>query len=146
MAFDPTYPPNNTEMRAAELRSQLNALNDKPEADPVFAAWLAATPVVMAGLSVTSLTLPHNEGAVVLSNDEGRARLSTGLTVKTVTLIDGCEDDNQAVPRKYLIQAGWASAEDNDGHRFGYYLPTSDPQLAGALWNDAGTVKISAGP
>jgi hypothetical protein len=24
-------------------------------------------------------------------------------------------------------------------------LPTSDPAVAGALWNDAGTVKVSAG-
>jgi hypothetical protein len=25
-------------------------------------------------------------------------------------------------------------------------LPTADPAVAGALWNDAGTVKVSAGP
>jgi hypothetical protein len=25
-------------------------------------------------------------------------------------------------------------------------LPTSDPEVAGAIWNDAGTVKVSAGP
>lgn len=24
-------------------------------------------------------------------------------------------------------------------------LPTTDPQVAGALWNDSGTVKVSAG-
>lgn len=27
----------------------------------------------------------------------------------------------------------------------GFDLPTADPETAGALWNDAGTVKVSAG-
>lgn len=27
----------------------------------------------------------------------------------------------------------------------GFTLPTSDPSVAGALWSDAGTVKVSAG-
>lgn len=35
---------------------------------------------------------------------------------------------------------------DVTGNVTGYIvLPTSDPEVAGALWNDAGTITISAG-
>lgn len=36
---------------------------------------------------------------------------------------------------------------DVTGNVTGYIiLPTSDPEVVGALWNDAGTITISSGP
>lgn len=44
----------------------------------------------------------------------------------------------------------WSKDSDNNivllgGLQDGSTLPTSDPAVSGALWNDAGVVKISAG-
>lgn len=37
------------------------------------------------------------------------------------------------------------AAKTGNGHVVMLNLPTSDPAVAGALWNDAGTIKISSG-
>jgi hypothetical protein len=51
---------------------------------------------------------------------------------------------NGEAPGSISLQAG-TSSMSNLGYIFLRALPTSDPHIAEALWNDSGVLKISAG-
>lgn len=124
---------DNSPMVAAEMRDQFNALNDQIGA------------VGPAGLRVTGNTeVGTTVGVVFLKSD--------GLTDSGYRLNYNDDTDGVLILRNGVAVAGIDSA----GLRiFGPAwahdivkltgLPAADPHVAGQLWNDAGTLKVSAG-
>lgn len=124
-------------MKSAEMRAQFNALNDKIDAGP--------TKVGPAGLQITGNT----EGALTV----GLVFLkSDGVTDSGYRL--NYNDDTEGV---LILREGVpVAAVDGEGLRvFGpavahgvvkmIDLPVTDPHAGNQLWNDAGTLKVSAG-
>lgn len=52
-------------------------------------------------------------------------------------------DATWAAHRDVTVQAAFGGAAGVDGNIILLHLPTSDPGVSGALWNSAGTLKIS---
>ena len=61
----------------------------------------------------------------------------------TITIAAG--DSTDGAGGDIEINAGNAFSSGTKGNVFIFALPTADPHVANALWNNAGTLKISAG-
>lgn len=62
-----------------------------------------------------------------------------------VTINGGAGGDNDALGGDVYIQGGAGSGSGRAGLVILGNLPTANPSVAGALWNDGGTLKVSAG-
>ena len=152
MAFNPNEPQNGENIDADVLRSQLNALNDK-------FAGITLSQVLTAGSNaggqpitgVGSLVL----GTLGVACIQMYANTGSGSAISIES-----QTGNQAL----LLRAG-----DNPGDKVGVTavnaplilegatgvqlraplllldLPTVDPSVTGAVWNDAGALRVSAG-
>lgn len=137
MPFDSTLPLTDSEMLSNEMRNQFNGLKDLIDAGP--------TKIGPAGLQITGNT----EGAFTI----GLVFLkSDGVTDSGYRLNYNDDTDGVLILRDGVPVAGM----DAEGLRvFGPAiahgevkftgLPGADPHVAGQLWNDAGTLKVSAG-
>lgn len=89
-------------------------------------------------------------GIVAAAKTTAEARATVRLLSRAATLVPGAVVAGQtlsnsvAVPAGGSISFGTATLTRN-GNNIIAALPTSNPAVAGALWNDGGTVKVSAG-
>jgi len=152
MPFDPTLPLNNSEIRSLELRNQftgLKALIDGTTLAQVLAAGSDGGGQPITGVS--NLVLGNLGGACI-------QMYATGVTPTVIAV------ESQAGNKSVMLRAG-----ENPGDAVGLTainaplllegaggvqvraplvllnLPVADPHVVGAVWNDAGTLKVSAG-
>jgi hypothetical protein len=81
-------------------------------------------------------------GNATAGTDPGAA---DGGDVSLVAGIAARNSSGNARGGDVILQPGTGIGTGRSGLVFAN-LPTADPQVAGALWEDAGTVKVSAGP
>lgn len=75
----------------------------------------------------------------VFGTDDGNVRMEVTNTAAQIRI------DAQTGQTDPLLELVGAFTVNPDGSVIAAALPTADPEVAGALWNDAGTLKISAG-
>ena len=152
MPFNPNEPQNGETVDADLLRAQLNALNDK-----------------FAGITLTQvLTAGNNAGGQPITGVGSLVLGTLGVACIQMYANTGSGSaisiESQTGNQALLLRAG-----DNPGDKVGLTgvnaplilegatgvqlraplllldLPTADPGIVGAVWNEAGTLKISAG-
>lgn len=135
MPFDPTLPANGSPISSAEMRDQLNALDAQTKK------------IGPGGLLITgNLEVAATVGLVFLKSDgttDSGYRLNynddtDGLVIlrngAAMLVIDG--EGLRVYPPAALVAYGDVKLPG---------LPGADPHVTGQLWNNAGTLKISAG-
>ena len=160
MAFDPTLPANNAEVRSEELRNQFTGLKDLIDAVPAPPAPQLPVYAAPSGTPGQSDTGPGGDGvSVVLTagdggadDPEGNQGVGDGGSLTLKAGAGGYEtaagnQNGKGQGGDVIIQAGAAGGYTGkrDGQIILPTLPTADPGVPGALWNDSGTLKLSAG-
>jgi hypothetical protein len=123
MTFDPTWPSYKAPNSSAKMRDQLNGLKSLIDAVPAGPPGPPGPPG--EGLHPSVLTEDGQWRAQDADNKPLTVRAGEGYLGGNVVIRGG-----QAMSGNGLILVE---------------VPTEDPQVPGALWNDAGTLKISAG-
>ncbi len=120
MPFDPNFPMENTLARASLMRAQLNALNNRIDAIPAGPAGEKGEKGDAGEQGPPGLPGPGSSGA----NQQIQFADGNGAFASD--------------PDFYFISGGgWTSLRCN--------WPTSDPGIAGALWNNNGVLSVSNG-
>jgi len=150
--FDPTIPRQDSEMKSGEMRNQFNGL--KTLIDGTTLAQVLAdgndgggqeitgvSRVILGTPGAATIHLTTNPGAtttIALESQAGNKALMlragenpgdvVGLTaINAPLLVEGSGGVHLHAPLVLLN------------------LPTADPHMVGAVWNEAGTLKVSAG-
>ena len=106
------------------------------------------------GLGTSNIVNPDEAGDIYL-NDEGITL--AGLNTTAIVLDNG-EDENNYITLNAIsetnsisisaysgLELSWDDVGSDNLLKLTGHLPTSDPEVEGAVWNDNGVLKISAG-
>ena len=85
------------------------------------------------------------DGIVILGNDSDITLDNGGDENNYIQLTDVQESSSIKISAYSGLELSWDDVGSDNLLKLTGHLPTSDPQVVGAVWNDNGVLKISAG-